>query len=458
MHENKNNLNNMNEVKKLTHYDLNVCILGLGFVGVTLAAVMADVGFKVVGIEIRDEVIEQLSSGRSYFFEPGLSTRLKKHFKNGTLQIHKQIPNDCQATVYVITVGTSLNEKKQINLNCIKNICHQIALHLKDGDLVIVRSTVKLGTTRSIIDPIFKKTGKRYEIAVCPERTIEGQALEELRKNPQIIGANALITRTRASQIFQSLTPTILTVSNWETAEMIKLVDNAKRDVYFAFANEVAAVCDSAGLSVDEVIRLGQFGYLRGGIQQPGPVGGPCLSKDSHILVQSMKEFGMFPKMTAAARQINEEQLEQVALFLCQFMRKNFPEKKIITLLGLAFKGKPVTDDIRGTPAKSIFHALKQEFPDVEYRGYDPVVSYETIRSLGLKPKDLKDAFKDAHLVLILNNHPQFATLPLDLLSEKMARPALIYDFWNHFHSKTVDLPKSVQYIGLGNHKFINNS
>ena len=284
----------MNE--KLTHYDLNICILGLGFVGVTLAAVMADVGFKVIGIEMRDEVIKKLSSGHSYFFEPGLSTRVKKHLKNGSLEIYNQIPDDCQSTVYIITVGTSLNESKQINLTCIKNICHQIAAHLQDGDLIIVRSTVKLGTTRSIIDSILKKTGKRYEIAVCPERTVEGQALEELRTNPQIIGANDQLTRSRASQIFQSMTPTIVTVSDWETAEMIKLVDNAKRDVHFAFANEVAAICDCAGLSADEVIRLGQFGYVRGGIPQPGPVGGPCLSKDSHILVQSMQDTECFQK------------------------------------------------------------------------------------------------------------------------------------------------------------------
>lgn len=449
----------MNELKKFTSYDLNVCILGLGFVGITLAAVMADVGFKVIGIEMRNEVIKQLSSGQSYFFEPGLSTRLKKHLRNGSLEIHNQIPDNCPSTTYIITVGTSLNESKEINLNCIKNICHQIAQNLKDDDLIIVRSTVKLSTTRSIIDPILKKTGKRYQIAVCPERTVEGQALEELRTNPQIIGANDQLTRNRASQIFQTMTPTIVTVSDWETAEMIKLVDNAKRDVHFAFANEVAAACDFAGLSAHEVIRLGQFGYVRGGIPQPGPVGGPCLSKDSYILVQSMQEFGMFPKMTAVARQIHEEQPEQVALFLAQFLKKNPSEKKIISLLGLAFKGKPITDDIRGTPAKAILQALKQEIPDAEYRGYDPIVSHEGIGSLGLKPIERIDlAFKEAHLVLILNNHPQFATLPIDSHAEVMARPALIYDFWNHFHSKKVDLPENVQYIGLGNHKFINNS
>jgi UDP-N-acetyl-D-mannosaminuronic acid dehydrogenase len=446
-------------MKNLINPDFNVCILGLGFVGVTLAAIMADVGFQVIGIEVRDEVIEQLSSGHSYFFEPGLSSRLKIHLKNGSLQIHKQIPENCKATVYVITVGTPLNEKKQIDLESIKNICHQIALNLKDGDLIIVRSTVKLGTTRSIIDPIFKATGKQYEIAFCPERTIEGRALEELRTNPQIIGAEQLTTKIRASQIFQWITPTVLTVSDWETAEMIKLIDNTKRDVSFAFANEVARICDVAGLSADEVLRLGRFGYVRGNIPNPGPVGGPCLSKDPHILVQSMSELGMIPKMTVAARQIHEEQPHQVATFLRQFMKENYPEQMIISLLGIAFKGNPVTDDIRGTPAKSIFQTLKQEFPHAEFRGYDPIVPNKAIRDIGLQPKNhLQQVFKGAHLVLILNNHPQFSTLPIDMLAAEMAQPALIYDFWNHYHSEKVDLPKGVQYIGLGNHKFINKS
>lgn len=435
--------------------DRNVCILGLGFVGVTLAAVMADSGFHVIGIEKREEVIDSLSSGKSCFFEPGLSEQLKKQIENGSLQVFKEIPKDCKATVYIITVGTPLNEKKEIHLESIQRVCHEIALHLKDGDLIIVRSTVKLGTTRSLIDPIFEKTGKRYEIAFCPERTVEGQALLELRAIPQIIGANQLSTSMRASQIFQWITPTVLRVSDWETAEMMKLIDNAKRDVHFAFANEVARMCDVAGLSADEVLRLGRFGYVRGDIPNPGPVGGPCLSKDSHILVQSMEELGMTPKMTAAGRQIHEEQPKQVATFLRGQMLEHFPKKMIISLLGIAFKGKPVTDDLRGTPAKLIFDALKEEFPRAEYWGYDPVAEPEAIQALGLQPKrDLGAAFKGASLVLILNNHPQFSTLPIEALAHQMKSPAIIYDFWSQNHSKKLQLPEGVQYIALGNHKF----
>lgn len=436
--------------------DRNICILGLGFVGVTLAAAMADAGFQVIGVEIRDEVIAQLSLGNSYFFEPGLSSQLKKNIENGFLKICKRIPTDCNATVYIVTVGTPLNRQQQIDLESITEICHQTALHLKDGDLIIVRSTVKLGTTRSVIDPIFKETGKQYEIAFCPERTVEGQALNELRSNPQIIGAEHLSTRVRASEIFQKITSTVLTVGDWETAEMIKLIDNAKRDVHFAFANEVAHMCDVAGISAEEVLRTGRLGYVRGSIPSPGPVGGPCLSKDPHILVQSMNEFGMIPKMTAAARFIHEEQPQQVVLFLRELMKKNFPQKVIISLLGIAFKGRPVTDDIRGSPALAILHALQQEFPNAEYRGYDAVVRSEVLESIGLQPQThFHEAFKEAHLVLILNNHHVFSTMPIELLALGMARPALVYDFWNHYHSEKIDLPQGVQYIGLGNHKFL---
>lgn len=444
----------LREYYNCSNRDGNICIIGLGFVGVTLATVMANLGFQVVGIERREEIIAELSLGNPHFFEPGLSMQLKRCIESRSLRIYKTIPKDCKSSVYIIAVGTPLNSKGQIDLESIQTICHEIALHLKDGDLVIVRSTVKLGTTRSVIDPIFKKTGKQYEIAYCPERTVEGQALEELRSNPQIIGADPS-TAVRASQIFQWMTPTILRVSNWETAEMMKLVDNARRDVHFAFANEVARMCDVANLSAEEVLHLGRFGYVRGDIPAPGLVGGPCLSKDPHILVQSMEEFGMIPKMTATARQIHEEQPKQVAAFLRQITKKRLPQKMIISLLGIAFKGKPITDDVRGTPAKAIFQALKEEFPHAEYRGYDPVVQTETIKAIGLQPKShLESAVKGAHLVLILNNHPQFSALSLETLGLELARPAVIYDFWGHYHSHQLTLPEGVQYLSLGNHKF----
>ncbi len=437
--------------------DRHICILGLGFVGVTLATAMAEVGFQVTGIEIRDEVIAQLSSGNPYFFEPGLSTQLKRVVENGSLKVFKKIPENNKSTVFIITVGTPLDENKNINLSSIQNISNDISMHLKDGDLVILRSTVKLGTTRSIVFPILQRTGKQFEIAFCPERTVEGQAMAELRYLPQVVGSDCLSTSIRAGHIFQFLTPTVLRVSDLETAEMIKLIDNTKRDVVFGFSNEVAKLCDAAGLSAEEVISSGRFGYSRTDLPSPGPVGGPCLSKDSHILAQSMKEYGVVPEITLAARKINEEQPTDVAHFLDRIIknRADFPKDMIVSLFGIAFKGKPATDDIRGTTAKPIFEALKKAFPQAKFWGYDPVVKSDAIQEFGLIPKlDVREAIQKSHLVLILNNHSFFSTIPLEKWALEMPRPGIIYDFWNNFSRKNLCLPADIRYIALGSHKY----
>jgi len=382
---------------------------------------------------------------------------LKKVIENGSLKVFQKIPPNCQATVYMITVGTPLDENRKINLNSIQNICNDILEHLKDGDLVILRSTVKLGTTRSVVYPMLKKSGKHFEIAFCPERTVEGQAMSELRYLPQVIGADNLSTSMRAGHIFQFLTPTILRVSDIETAEMIKLIDNTKRDVVFGFSNEVARMCDAAGLSAEEVISVGRFGYSRTDLPTPGPVGGPCLSKDSHILAESMKEYGMIPEMTLAARRIHEEQPFEVVNFLSNLIKNTggFPKKMVISLLGIAFKGKPATDDIRGTPAKPILEALKKAFPHAEFCGYDPVVNPSVIKEFGLHPKpEIREAIYQSNMVLILNNHPLFAAIPLEKWASEMAKPGVIYDFWNNFSRKNLCLPDHIKYVALGSHKY----
>lgn len=443
----------------LDYPDQTVCVLGLGFVGLTLATALADVGFTVIGTEIRQELLDQLATGNPHFFEPGLTTKLRKVIKTGVLRVYKDIPATCKAKVFIITVGTPIDENKKINLSGITNICNDIALHLKDDDLVILRSTVKLGTTRSVVLPILKATGKRFQIAFCPERTVEGQAMTELRYLPQVIGADNLSTSLRAAHLFQFLTPTVLRVGDWETAEMIKLIDNTKRDVMFGFSNEVARMCDAAGLSADEVISAGRFGYSRTDLPTPGPVGGPCLSKDSHILVQSMMEYNVMPEIVAAARRVNEHQPVEVVDFLSRHLRSKigFPQNPVISLLGIAFKGRPATDDVRGTTARPIFEALKRAFPNAEFFGYDPVVHPEIILQFGLKPKlEIQDALAKSNLVLILNNHPFFSTLQLENLAVDMAKPGVIYDFWNNYNPENLCLPSGIQYIPLGSHKYAN--
>ncbi len=435
--------------------DYTVCIMGMGFVGVTLATAMADAGFKVIGVEIQEDVCERLSSGEPHFYEPGLSDHLSRAVANGQIEIHTHVPEHCPATVFIVTVGTPIGEAGRVVLTSIENVSQEIARNLKDGDFVVLRSTVMLGTTRNIVKPILETAEKKFQIAFCPERTVEGQAMAELRYLPQVIGANDQETRYRAAQMFQNLTPTVVKVSDWETAEMIKLIDNAKRDVIFGYANEVARLCDAVGISAAEVIQSGRFGYSRTDLPMPGPVGGPCLTKDSYILGQSMESYGVTPEITLAARRTNERQGEEVADFLGRLVRDNseFPPNPQISLLGIAFKGRPVTDDVRGTTAKPILESLRRVFSEGEFYGFDPVVDADTIKALGMIPKaTVETAFAAANMVLILNNHVMFGTIPIEKLAGTMSSGGVIYDFWNNFHGMPLLLPRGVRYVALGSH------
>lgn len=430
--------------------------MGLGYVGLTLAVVMAEIGFDVLGVEIRPEVVEGLRNGIPQFYEPGLKHKLAFLAKGGRLRVEEKIPDGDKSRIYIITVGTPLSDQGEVRLEMISAVAEEVSRHLRDGDMVIMRSTVKVGATRKIVVPILDKAGVDYELAFCPERTIEGKALSELRRLPQIVGGAGLGATIRAAQLFQFLTPTVVRVHGLETAEMIKLVDNSQRDVFFAFSNEVARMCDAVGISATEVISAGKLGYPRTNLAMPGPVGGPCLEKDSYILAEAMNEFGVTPEIALTSRRLNERQpLESVlAIKFLTDQMKNFPSRPAICLMGLAFKGRPATDDLRGTMALPILNALRSAYPGATFKGYDARVSNEAIaKEFGIEPcENPADGFRGANLVVIANNHTCFEALPIESLAEIMASSGLVYDFWNNFDPTELSLPDHIGFIGLGGH------
>ncbi|MQX37421.1 nucleotide sugar dehydrogenase [Roseospira navarrensis] len=435
--------------------DRSICILGLGYVGLTLAATMADIGFDVLGVEVRPEVVEGLRQGRPHFHEPGLEDQLRRVLDRGTLRVETAIPDDHRSRVFIITVGTPLGPDGRARLDMIERATGEVAAAMPENALVLLRSTVRLGTTRAVAVPILETAGVPFDLAFCPERTLEGVALQELRALPQIVGGSTMAATIRAAQLFQFVTPTIVRVRDPETAEMIKLVDNAQRDVQFAYANEVARVCDAIGVSAREVIAAGKLGYPRTNLPMPGPVGGPCLEKDPYILAEGLERYGIAPDITLTARRLNERQPQETMDFLAGTARAlgGFPERPVIALMGLAFKGRPATDDLRGTMARPILAALRGHFPDAEYRGYDSVVPAAGIQAMGLAPTGtLADAMNGAHLVVIANNHPDFSAMPIETLSHTMARPGLIYDYWNGFDGRELCLAPGCAYFALGSH------
>ena len=435
--------------------DQEVCIIGLGYVGLTLASAMAESGFQVTGVEIRQDVLKLLNSGKPHFFEPGLDGRIKKFCKDGRMKFYAKLPKDCKATVFIITVGTPLGLDGKSNMNSIQAVTEEVAKILKPDDLVILRSTVKIGTTRKVVLPLLKKCNIKFDLAFCPERTLEGKALVELTHLPQIVGGLSLSSSIRASQIFQFITPRVIRVSDLETAELIKLIDNTNRDIMFAYSNEVARACDALGISAIEVIEAGKLGYPRTNLPMPGLVGGPCLEKDPHILAEGLIEKGLTPEITLAARRINERQPVEIVSYIASILKSlpSFPSVPVITLLGLAFKGQPATDDLRGSMSISVLKALRENFPEAEFRGYDAIVKKNEIAKLGIEPySKIDDSLINANLVLILNNHIQFIDMPIEILSSKLAKSGLIYDFWNLFDASKLSLAESVGYIALGSH------
>lgn len=432
--------------------DQNVCIVGLGYVGLTLAVAMADAGFRVHGIEVNEKVLDALRNERAHFSEIGLDALLAEQLRTGRFTFSDTLDGTPETSAYIVTVGTPVGDDKRVRFDNMRAVTEGIARVLRDGDIVILRSTVMVGTTRKIVQPILAATGKRFDLAFCPERTLEGKALLELKTLPQVVGGIDASATFRASQLFSFLTPSVVRVNDPETAEMVKLVNNSQRDYVFAFANEVAAMCDELGLSAAEVIASGNLGYPRANLPMPGPVGGPCLEKDPYILAQSLEERGYHPALTIGARQWNEGLPARAAAMVAAHHRQSASGAPArVAIAGLAFKGRPETDDLRGSLAIPLIAELRAQFPDAEFVGWDAVVAPDAIGELGLSPAaTLEEAATGASILIIQNNHDCFSRIDLLALSKTMARPALIYDMWNQHDPRTVRVEEGTAYKTLG--------
>lgn len=433
--------------------DRNVVVIGLGYVGLTLGAYLAEIGFQVHGVEIRELVLNSLQAKKAFFWEPKLDELLARNIGKGSFTFSNKIPETIGKRVFIITVGTPIDKNKRAILDSIVNVSSQVADAMSDGDMVILRSTVKLNTTTSIVAPILEKSGKDFDLAFCPERTLEGAALSELGSLPQIVGATSQRARLRASNFFQQVTPNVVNVSNIETAEMIKLVDNMQRDVFFAVSNEVAHLCNSQPIRASEVISAGKLGYKRTNLATPGPVGGPCLEKDSYLLAESVENFGGVARIAMAARTTNENVMAEATTFISSWVNQNATNDKVkVAVLGMAFKGVPETNDLRGSPTIPLIKSLEAEISNGEIYCWDPVIPYEELVLLGFKSDStLENVLKNASAIILVNNHPDLENLDLVDIANSSTGPLLIYDFWGR-NDHNLSLPGYGQYHSWGNH------
>ena len=434
-----------------------ICVMGMGYVGLTLSVTLAEVGYDVLGVDINKSTIKKLSNGHPHFFEKNLAVRLKHQVLNKKLSFVTKAPNEYY-DVIIISVGTPLKEGSKVpNFSYMDQVIHDVTDIIKPGTLVCMRSTVPVGITKTKVLPAIEtktdlRVGKDFFLAFTPERTIEGKALQELRENSQIVGGITKACTEKAANFFLHITPTVVSVSSTEIAEFSKIIDNCYRDLKFSFSNEMALVSEHIGLDIYEVLNAANIHYPRNNIPVPSPgVGGACLSKDPHIFIDFAKKAGYHPKLISEARSINEKYPGIIADRIeskyhglgCDL------NKSTVLIAGFAFKGKPETADLRDSTTLSLLREIRSR-SSCRIKGYDPIVSDSEIRAMGIDPVVLPTGFKDVDILIIANNHESYSDWDIYELISRMNKPCIIYDGWRMLNKETVETFEKVLYLSPG--------
>ena len=402
---------------------IGIGIVGLGYVGLTLAAHLANRQSKIYGFETNHETVNHLLSGKVTIQEVGLMESIREALDNEKLVI-----NDFQASeldVLFICVGTPKPKLGEDSFQLFYDALVQHTKFLKRGGVLFLRSTVAVGTTRRVEEKLHQLG--RGDIAVCfaPERTAEGVALLELETLPQLFGANDTHSGTLGNACLDRLGFRTVRLHSSEQAELAKLICNTWRDTTFAFANEMAMLGDRLKVDAQAAIRAANFDYERSQVPLPGPVSGPCLSKDTYILHEN---FGAGEySVTLEARRVNELFEEHVKKLIEGILVSNRDLKRVV-VAGLAFKGKPQTFDIRDSLGVSIVSRLREKFPFVETHVWEEQVPSNLLPddfSLVVNPHELSTF----DLLILANNAPFLSSQGIEFAIERNPN-MIVVDVW----------------------------
>jgi UDP-N-acetyl-D-mannosaminuronic acid dehydrogenase len=354
----------------------------------------------------------------------------------------------------IIAVGTPLNEQGVASMVALEQVCQSVGSRLRRGDIVILRSTVPVGTTRTLVIPLLEsisglKAGKGFHVAFCPERTVEGKAIQELSSLPQIVGGATDMCVDKASAFWAAVTDTIVRADSLEASELVKLINNSYRDLSFAFANGLALLADNYNIDTARLIAAANEGYPRNPIPVPSPgVGGYCLTKDPFLYASVNSELG-HAELSRLGRKVNEEAGRYPVTVLETFAygMKRKVESLRVLLIGMAFKGNPETNDLRGSVSVSIARELIQRGCNVQC--FDAVIGEQELRNHGLNPARMNEALSNSDAVLVLNNHEK--NIPINFLQSIGSGGAvLVFDGWSLLERHEAEKYPGVIYANLG--------
>lgn len=384
-----------------------VVMIGLGYIGLPTAALIAQNKTHVYGVDINPNVVETINAGKIHIIEPELDIAVTNAVREGYL---KAGTTPVKADAYLIVVPTPFKAKNEPDISFVEAATKGIIPLLKEGDLYIIESTSPIGTTEKMMDLIYfdrpELKGKLH-IAYCPERVLPGNVMYELVNNDRVIGGVDDISTEKATAFYRQFIKGDLHKTNARTAEMCKLVENSSRDVQIAFANELSLICDKADIDVWELIALANK-HPRVNILQPGcGVGGHCIAVDPYFIVA---DYPMESKIIGTAREINNYKsfwcAEKVQTTKLDFELQH-GRKPSIAIMGLAFK--PNIDDLRESPAKYIAQKVLQNANNEEYYIVEPNISEHKV----FKLTNYMEAANLADIIVFLVAHKEFKTLEL---------------------------------------------
>jgi len=425
-------------------FDQRICVIGLGYIGLPTAALLANRGYKVHGVDVVQSTVDTINAGNIHIVEPDLDTFVRAAVESGRLKASLE---PAEADVFIIAVPTPFHEGFVPNIDYVVSATKSIAPYVKEGDIVILESTSPVGTTDKVEEVLaqerpdlfeletdnltFKIKHSKLHIAHCPERVLPGHIMRELVENDRIVGGTTPEATKAAADFYRTFVVGEVLETDAKTAEMAKLTENSFRDTNIAFANELSILCDKFDIDVWELIALANR-HPRVNILQPDAgVGGHCIAVDPWFIVHAGGEDA---KMIRTAREVNtyktEWVIEKIKNTVMQLKiensKLNITKDPIVALMGLSFK--PDIDDLRESPALYITQRLTQELDNVI--AVEPNISLDIphsklkINNSKFELKSLDDALATSDILVMLVAHKEFKAL-----STMDQQPTTILDF-----------------------------
>jgi len=431
----------------------DVCVVGMGYVGSSLSAILAENGLTVRGVDIDPDIIRTMDSGECPIEEDKITELFEKYVENGNITASDSYDTLRDCDTIIVTVGTPLAEEDP-DLSNVEAASKQVGRHLNKGNLVIFRSTLPAGATEDTIRPVLDKesglvAGEDYSLAFCPERMAEGNAYENLTTLPVVVGGLTDSCLERAQEFWTELGHETVAVSSPRAAEFAKLADNWWIDLNIALANEIALLSEELDVDALEVIHAANTlpkGEHNVNILYPGAgVGGSCLVKDPWFVANLGASHGIDLQTPRVSRRVNDRMPSHV-VDLIERGLDGF-DNQTVAVLGYSFKGG--TDDTRNTPAKEIIELLDER--DLDIRVTDPYVREADIREeVGHSPMRLPETLDGAQAVVIVTGHQQYENItPDELIDYVGSEEFAVVDGRHIFNPDEFDNTK-IRYLGVG--------